>query len=124
GISPNNSRKKLGLFWIIPRNDLRLCMFMTNVFMANDIPTPEKVVVEVPQAVFNDIIDGLKKIDHMERALKEFKVVPQDEWLTPDEFLGKIKMKRWKFNTLKDAGVLNLRKIGKKWFINAKDVDR
>ena len=83
-----------------------------------------KFVVEVPQHVFDDISQGIKKLDQIEKALEILKVKDPTEWLLVDEFLEKIKASRWMFEAWKEAGRLNIRKIGRKWYVHPEEVRR
>lgn len=91
----------------------------------NQIPS-EKFVVEVrvPQTVFDELMQGMKKIDRMEKALETMKVFNPTEWLLVEEFLTKTKVSRWMFEAWKDAGTLNIRKIGRKWYVHPEEVRR
>lgn len=83
-----------------------------------------KTVVEVPKDIFDGLIEGLKKIDKMDKALEVMKISSPVDWLTVEEFLVRCKISRWKFEMWKDAGILNMKKIGKKWYIHPGEVQR
>lgn len=87
-------------------------------------PKNSRTVVEVPERVFDALIEGMKKIDRMERALETNKVLSSTEWLTVDEFLTKVKVSRWKFEAWKDHGLIQIKKIGKKWYVHPSEVQR
>jgi hypothetical protein len=81
----------------------------------------EKVFVQLPQSVFEELVTGIRKI---ERSLEHLKVISPTEWLSVEEFLTKTKVSRFKFECWKSAGVLNIRKIGRKIYVDPKDVQR
>lgn len=89
------------------------------------IQVTTKTVVEVPQDVFEGVVEGLRKIDRLESAMEAMKLISStEEWLTVDEFLTKTKVSRWTFHAWRDLGILKMNKLGRKWYIHAGEVRR
>lgn len=80
-----------------------------------------KHVTEVDSAFMNRLDSTLQKI---EGALQNIKVLEKPEYLTSEEFMGKIKVSRWKLDILISQGILRHKKIGRKLYIPSTEVDR
>ena len=64
------------------------------------------------------------RLEKIEGALQNFKLLEKPEFLTSEEFMSRIKVSRWKLDILISQGILKHRKIGRKLYINASEVDR
>lgn len=80
-----------------------------------------KHVTEVDSEFINRLDSKLERI---ERALENHKMIPQKNMLTSDEFMARIKMSRWKFRWLLSEGKMKFKKIGRKYFIPESEVSR
>lgn len=63
-------------------------------------------------------------LQEIKRGLQNFKVIPQDEFLTADEFMQKVKVSRWKFDAMVKEGLLQYKKIGRKFYIPSNQVTK
>lgn len=80
-----------------------------------------KTVVEIDQDLLSRIDSSLLEI---KRGLQNANFVPNDEFLTSEEFMAKVKVSRWKFDLLIKSGKLQHKKIGRKYYIPANQVTR
>lgn len=65
--------------------------------------------------------ESLKEI---KQGLQNIKAIPQDDYFTADEFMAKVKVSRWKFDALIKEGLLQYKKIGRKFYIPANQVPK
>lgn len=63
-------------------------------------------------------------LQEIKQGLQNIKAIPQDEYLTPDEFMAKVKFSRWKFDLLIKEGLLQYKKVGRKFYIPANQVEK
>ena len=63
-----------------------------------------------------------KSLQEIKQGLQSMKALPQDEFLTADEYMARIKVSRWKFDALIRDGLLEYKKIGRKFYIPANQV--
>lgn len=82
-----------------------------------------KTVVELPLETFNEIKETQQRII---RALESLKVLTpvQPTFLTALEFMKKCKISRGTFDALRDQNRINVRKVGRKIYVPASEVDR
>lgn len=80
-----------------------------------------KTVVEIDPELLSRIDNSLLEI---RRGLQNANFVPNEEFLTSDEFMEKIKVSRWKFDLLIRSGRLQFKKIGRKYYIPLNQVAR
>jgi len=67
----------------------------------------------------NSILEEiLKEQREIKNRLIEFKVVPEPEFLTSDQFMAKTSISRWKFDLLISQSVLPHKRIGRKIYID------
>lgn len=83
--------------------------------------TQIKQVVEVPAEEFKFWKESTNKILN---ALENLKLTPPSEYLTALEFMEQTKMSRWKFDTLRDNGKLNIIQRGRKLYLASSEVKR
>ncbi len=80
-----------------------------------------KQVVELPIEEFQALKANQELIIG---ALKDFKVLKQTEYLTAQEFMDAVKIKRWKFNQLKDNNQIRVIQKSRKIYIPHSEVRR
>ena len=80
-----------------------------------------KTVVEV-DADFLSSIDS--KLDDIRKGLQNISAIPTDEFLTADEFMTKCKISRWKFNAMISEGLLEYKKLSRKFYIPISQIAR
>jgi hypothetical protein len=73
-----------------------------------------KQVTEIDSAFLSKLDSSLEEI---KRGLKNMNAIPEKEYLTANEFMDKIKISRWKFDLFIKDGVLEYRKIGRKYYV-------
>lgn len=56
-------------------------------------------------------------IQVIKAGLQNIKAIPPEEFLTADEYMQRIKIGRWKFDMLISQGLLQYKKIGRKYYI-------
>ncbi len=57
------------------------------------------------------------RLERIESNLKNLRVIPEDEFLSPDEFMEKVKIRKTKFFLLISSGLLEHKKVGRKIYI-------
>jgi hypothetical protein len=80
-----------------------------------------KQVTEIDTELLTRLDDNLAEI---RRGLENLKAIQRPEYLTREEFMAKVKIRVWKFNMLKDQGVLQYKKIGKKIYVHESEIGR
>lgn len=67
-----------------------------------------------------------ERLERMEKALQNLNILnkPEPEYLTPNEFVKKIKSSRWMYDQLLAQGLLEVKRIGRKVFIRKSMVDK
>ena len=63
-------------------------------------------------------------LKEIKQALQNIKALPQDDYLTADQFMAKIKVSRWKFDLLIKEGLLEYKKVGRKFYIPLNQVTK
>ena len=74
-----------------------------------------KQVVELPLEQFESFVEGQRRILG---ALQEIKAIK------PYEFMNEVKIRRWKFNQLRESGKLKVIQRGHKLYVPSGEVQR
>jgi|GEM_PF-5766780 len=80
-----------------------------------------KQVVEMPLEYFNQMQETNQRILS---ALENLKVIAPTEYITPNEFMKETQMSRWKFDALRNDGLLNVIQRGRKLYLLRTEVQR
>ncbi|WP_339791136.1 hypothetical protein [uncultured Imperialibacter sp.] len=80
-----------------------------------------KQVVELPLEQFESFVEGQRRILG---ALQEIKAIKPVEYYTAYEFMNEVKIRRWKFNQLRESGKLKVIQRGHKLYVPSGEVQR
>jgi hypothetical protein len=87
-----------------------------------------KQIVEIPLEDFQEIRADLKESRANQQkiigALEGVRLLNRTEYLTAQEFMDAVKIKRWKFNQLRDDGDIQVIQKGKKLYVSSTEVRR
>jgi excisionase family DNA binding protein len=80
-----------------------------------------KHVTEVDPEFLSQLSADIKQI---KIGLQAIKALPEDEYLTADEYMARIKVSRWKLDAFVREGLLEYKKIGRKFYIPKSQVQK
>ena len=80
-----------------------------------------KQVTEIDSEFLNRLDSTMQEI---KRGLQNIRAIPQNDYLTADEYMAKIKVSRWKFDALIKEGLLEYKKVGRKFYIPLNQVTK
>jgi len=82
----------------------------------------QKTQITIADPEFLSRLDS--DLQEIKRGLQNIKALPQEDYLVADEFMKKVNIGRWKFTSLVKEGLLEYKKIGRKFYIPANQVQK
>lgn len=81
----------------------------------------EKIIIQVPEERLAALEAGQNQIID---ALRQFKAVPPQEYLTVAEFMEACKISRWTFNLLREKNKIKVIQKSRKLYVPATEVNK
>ena len=100
-------------------HSLYICIRFVTLSITNSceakMETDKNTQLAIADPAFLARLDS--RLERIESNLKNLRVIPEDEFLSPDEFMEKVKIRKTKFFLLISSGLLEHKKVGRKIYI-------